>query len=153
MIGKEGKDTLKNIHKCTIGEGETQDNLVPSQQHQFSLKSSQKTPHSSPVRVKYGVSFVSSKFDLCSLRHLNAVSISNYIDGMVQDCSISIANVLEILCYDGTHLYYGHEHEHSWTINTQTFYRKSQEIQVTMTSGLFQYLIEIRKYQSQEIVS
>ena len=31
----------------------------------FSLKKSQKTPHSSPERMSYGMSFVSTKFDWC----------------------------------------------------------------------------------------
>ena len=51
---------VRNDMKCKYS-------VVPYVKHsQFSLKSSQETPYSSPIRVRYGVSFVSSLSDLYS---------------------------------------------------------------------------------------
>ena len=46
--------------------GVAQYSAMPLKRGQYSHKSSQQTPHSSPVRASYGVSFVSSMSDLCS---------------------------------------------------------------------------------------
>ena len=52
-----------------------------------------KDTHSSPVRARYGVSFVSSLLDL----YLALVIVLLHVNDLVQYCSISIANALEIL--------------------------------------------------------
>ena len=50
-------------------------NVIPSLHGQNSPQYSQETSHSSPSRASYGVSFVSSKFDLCDTWVIaNAVS-------------------------------------------------------------------------------
>ena len=62
---------------------------------QFSPKSSQKTPHTSPDRERYEVSIlVSLHSDICS--DSVTVVLQYHIDGLVQERCNSIANALEL---------------------------------------------------------
>ena len=65
-------------------------NTVPLWCSQFFQKSSQQTPHSSPMRLRYGVSFVSSGSELCSAAVIAVLFVISWYIWQ---------------CYDGDRLY------------------------------------------------
>ena len=90
LFYKHGNNSFKQFN-CQIPHTLcSQYSEVPLQYGQFSPKYSRKTPHGSPVRVRYGVSFVGSASDWYSAA----------VPAML--CALSY---YIILCYNGTWLY------------------------------------------------
>ena len=85
--------------------------IVPLYHNQFSPKSSQNTPHSSPLETRYEVSFIRLSYNLCSISATTVTLKKSFYTGLCYNCTrlymvktSTSTLLLKCLCQNGKDL-------------------------------------------------